>query len=307
MPRDWSEERWIKVYLADSASWVSMTWQARGLYVLLQRVADRTGCIDLGPSGTRSIAALVRATWDDIAPVCDELLEAGYIVHRDGQLVLPEHIAQQEARTSDAARQRESRRKKRSHEASRDVTRRHTKSHAVTASHAPSQDVTTRGEESRSDQIEKKRAEQIARAREPAAAAPSSAQVEEVPSDPRIAMLAEKLRAAKRFSHLPSVQVAEGLVGKLGMSAFQLDEDKADEAIAAATLEAEDGANERRLRQLLGWKLVDALSGRQRAAKGHMVQDHGYATFEEFDAAIEADKKDAPWMTGKTDSTSSVF
>jgi len=268
MPRDWSEERWIKVYLADSASWVSMTWQARGLYVLLQRAADRTGCIDLGPSGTRSVAALVRATWDDIAPVCDELLDAGYIVHRDGQLVLPEHIAQQEARASDAARQRESRRKKRSHEASRGVTRSHTKSREVTDGHAQSQNVTTRKEENRSDQKDKKRAEQNARAREQAAAP--------IEVDPKVAMLAEKLAGAKRFTHLPTMQVAEALVGKLGASAWELTESKADDAIAAASLEVEDGANERRLRQVLGWKLVDAMAGKRPNGKvPHMVQGLG--------------------------------
>ena len=268
MPRDWSEERWIKVYLVDSASWVSLSWQARGLYVLLQRVADRTGSIDIGVTGVRSIGALLRASWDEIAPSFAELVASGYVVETDGALSLPEHIAQQEARSSDAARQRESRRKKRSHEASRNVTRRHAKSREVTTSHTPSQDVTIRGEESRREEKRAEQSREDARAREAAAAAAA-------PVDPKARRIALELAAHKKFASLDHPVVAEELLGSLGSLALGLVEERIPEAVAVAAAEAESGANERRLRQVLGWKLKDAASGKTSKKPTHAVGKDG--------------------------------
>lgn len=276
MPRDWSEERWIKVYLVDSASWVSLTWQARGLYVLLQRVADRTGSIDIGSAGVRSIGALLRASWDEIAPSFGELVASGYVVESEGALLLPEHIAQQEARSSDAARQRESRRKKRSHEASRDVTRRHAKSREVTPSHAASQNVTIRGEEIRLDQKRQEQSRSDARAREAAAAASV---------DPKVRRIALELAAHKKFANLDHACVAEELLGGLGGLAMGLVDDRIPEAVAQAAAEAESGANERRLRQVLSWKLKDAASGKTKPPR---VQGDD-ASFEAGLAKIYAD------------------
>lgn len=284
MARDWSRERWVKLFTRDSGRYLMLPLSARGIYHCLQRVCDADGRIEFEGGGLDTVAALLRGDVNEVELAVAELSKAGLVVVHDDCLLLPEHLEQQLSRTDPALRQRQARERN-------SVTLSDTKTDSVTLSDIGEHSVTECHDKKRKDQIEKKRAEQIARAREPAAATPSSTRVEEVPSDPRIAMLASKLRAAKRFSHLPSVQVAEGLVGKLGTGAFNLDEDKADEAIAAATLEAEDGANERRLRQLLGWKLVDALSGRQRAAKGHMVQGLGGQTFEEFKASIERDQE----------------
>jgi len=276
MPRDWSEERWIKVFLCDSVTWVSMSVQARGVYLLLQRVADRTGAIELGVTGMRGIGALLHAQWDEIAPSVTELVEAGYVVERERSIVLPEHIQQQASRSSDAARQRESRQKKRSHEASRDVTRSHAKSRDVTPSHTPSRDVTIRGEESRSDQ---KRAEQSrdARAREGAAAAADV--------DPKARRIALELAAHRKFAGLEHAVVAEELLGGLGSLAIGLTDERVTEAVATAAAEAESGANERRLRQVLSWKLKDAASGKTKVPR---VQGDD-ATYEAGMAKIYAD------------------
>jgi len=266
VPRDWSEERWIKVYLVDSASWVSLTWHARGLYLLLQRAADRTGTIDLGPVGVRGLGALLRASWDELAPSYAELVESGYVVELDGALSLPEHIAQQEARASDAARQRESRRKKRCHDVSRDVTRSHAESHAVTKSHDKRRVDKTREEESRATR---------ARAREAAAS----------PADPKAQRIASELASHRKFESLDHAIVAEELLGALGSLALGLTDERIPEAIALAAAEAESGANERRLRQVLGWKLKDAAQGRTKVPR---VQGDD-ATFEQGMAKIYAD------------------
>lgn len=257
MARDWSEERWIKVFLCDSVTWVSLSVHARGVYVLLQRVADRTGAIELGAAGMRGIGALLHAKWDDIAPCVAELVEAGYVVERDGAIVLPEHIEQQNSRSSDAARQRESRRKKRQDTPSRDVTRRHAASRDVTPSHGPSQDVTIRGEEIRREDKREEESRADTRARAKAAAAAPIV-------DPKARRIALELAANAKFACLDATSVASELLGALGPLGFALTDAGIDQAIAQAAAEAETGAPERRLRQVLTWKLKDAATGGKR-------------------------------------------
>jgi hypothetical protein len=136
--------------------------------------------------------------------------------------------------------------------------------------------------------------------------ADARAREQAAPANPQVAMLAEKLASSSRFADLPAEQVAEALVGKLGILAFQLDADKADTAIAAAALEAEEGADERRRRQLLGWKLQDAVLGRPGAKKQQQVQMVGDQTVDEYLAQLEKDKENAPWFR-MNDSTSKAF
>ena len=57
------------------------------------------------------------------------------------------------------------------------------------------------------------------------------------------------------------------------MLAFNLTEQQATDAVIQAAAEAETGANERRLRQVLGWKLKDQLQGKKRVNK--TVQGEG--------------------------------
>lgn len=92
--------------------------------------------------------------------------------------------------------------------------------------------------------------------------------------DPRAAEIATALAASSRFARLGG-DVAEALLGHLGPLALQLDASKIGGAIAAAALELEDGATERRQRQVLGWKFKDALDPQKPRGNGkgkHFVQ-----------------------------------
>ena len=96
----------------------------------------------------------------------------------------------------------------------------------------------------------------------------------EVARDPRAAEIASALASSSRFSRLGG-DVAEALLGHLGPLALQLDAGKIGGAIAAAALELEEGASERRVRQVLGWKFKDALEPQKARANGkgkHFVQ-----------------------------------
>jgi hypothetical protein len=82
------------------------------------------------------------------------------------------------------------------------------------------------------------------------------------------------LKASPRFANLGE-DVAEQLLGVLGLTAFDLTPTKIGEAIAAAALELADGATERETRRLLGWKFKDALEPQKPRGNGkskHLVQ-----------------------------------
>lgn len=95
-----------------------------------------------------------------------------------------------------------------------------------------------------------------------------------VARDPRAAEIATALAASSRFARLGG-DVAEALLGHLGPLALQLDAGKINGAVAAAALELEEGASERRQRQVLGWKFKDALTSQRAQGNGkakHFVQ-----------------------------------
>jgi hypothetical protein len=256
MARDWSRESWHKTYSREAGGWAALSFEARGLYRLLQDDASRDGIVDTGDDSIGWAVAVYRIERQRAEMAFRELVSSKLVVREDGHLSLPVHAEQQATITSSSERVRRHRDKARNGE-------------TVTALHETlpvTHDVSLKRKERNKENKDYK--EQNARAREQAAAP--------VEVDPKVAMLAEKLAGAKRFTHLPTMQVAEALVGKLGASAWELTESKADDAIAAASLEVEDGANERRLRQVLGWKLVDAMAGKRPNGKvPHMVQGLG--------------------------------
>jgi len=258
MAREWAEERWIKVFLVDSPRWLALSWQARGLYVLLQRLCDRDGYIDLGPDSTAALSAILRAPEDEIRGPLRDLQRSGLIVECGQALELPEHRDQQASRASGAARQRQYRQR---------VTR---SDEGVTRSNAdkPSGDaaVTRSDDQNRIDQNRIEKREQIARARDDAAAAPSD-------RDPKSLAIEEALRSSQRFASLDASSLSDALLGSLGTLGIRLTPEHCKSAVALAALELEDGANERRCRQVLGWKLKDAVDPTK--AKKHPVQVQG--------------------------------
>jgi hypothetical protein len=146
----WEDEPYVKVYQRDTPEWCLLSWEARGVFVLLLRAVDRAGVLRLGPAGSKSIAALLRVPLKVIDRVLPELAADGCIELRPGDLVIPNFIEAQESRQSDKARQKASRERARlglSHVTKRDepVTKRDDPSrdvtepsHAVTRGHTAS-------------------------------------------------------------------------------------------------------------------------------------------------------------------------
>jgi hypothetical protein len=148
----WEDERYVRVYVRDTADWLALGWEAQSLLVLTMRKVDRAGLLELGRAGVRGLAAVVGMPLDVVERALPVLLEDGCVVLNGSTLVVPNFIEAQEAAQSDAHRKRESRARARDRaaasvrtesrnvtDAGRNVT---TEPDPVTSGHVGSQSVT---------------------------------------------------------------------------------------------------------------------------------------------------------------------
>lgn len=141
---NWSDERYVRLYTRDSATWLSWGWEARGVFCLLLRKVDRSGVIDTGKRDqVAALSRLLDVPQDVTARVLAEWMVDETVVATPTAYVIPKFLEAQEARQSDAVRQRESReRRLAAAKAQNTEAVCHTPSHAVTDSHKVSQPVT---------------------------------------------------------------------------------------------------------------------------------------------------------------------
>lgn len=247
MSRDWSRESWHKVFARDAGGWAALSFDARGLYRLLQDEASRDGVIDTGEDRVGYIVAVYRLERGRAQSAFLELIRCGLVIIFHTTIQLPVHAEQQGTITNSSERVRRFREKSRN---------------AETLHVTPEVSVERK---ERKKETNKEIKKEIARARETAPV---------VVDDPKAKHLAVELAANKKFASLDHAAVAEELLGGLGMLAFNLTEQQATDAVIQAAAEAETGANERRLRQVLGWKLKDQLQPKKRV-NGKTVQGEG--------------------------------
>ena len=95
--------------MRDTMTWKRLPWQARLLIPAIMRKLDRSGVIDLGEDGEGGIADFIDVPDEFVQAGLPELLRREVFVVRGNRLVMPNYIAAQEARQSDAQRQRDSR------------------------------------------------------------------------------------------------------------------------------------------------------------------------------------------------------
>ena len=126
MPRDWSDESWVKLYRRDEPEWACLPIIARGMFYELMRKVDRCGMSRVGKDPAKSLAVICHMTLEEARGALPLLLEDGCIRILDGVLTIPNFLEAQEAKQSDRARQAKAREIRR---ASQDVT---PASHGVT-------------------------------------------------------------------------------------------------------------------------------------------------------------------------------
>jgi hypothetical protein len=77
----WPDERYVRIYIRDTPDWLGLSFDAQGLYCLLNRKADRRGRIALGRLGRKGVAAILHRIdlWPRLEPALAELEADGCI------------------------------------------------------------------------------------------------------------------------------------------------------------------------------------------------------------------------------------
>jgi hypothetical protein len=109
---DWANERYVRVYTRDTESWLCLGWEAQCLLLKMLRKADRAGAVET-KRGSKGLAALVVMPADVVERVLPELLEDGCVEQKPSGFLIVNFIEAQEASMSPAARQRDSRERRR--------------------------------------------------------------------------------------------------------------------------------------------------------------------------------------------------
>lgn len=121
---DWGNERYVRLYVRDTADMLAAGWEGRAVFTELLRKVDRAGLLDI--SDREVLADLLRMPREIVDVGLERLLRRGVVLEMaGGGLLVRNFLEAQEARQSDAQRQRESRARRAASAASQGVTGRH--------------------------------------------------------------------------------------------------------------------------------------------------------------------------------------
>lgn len=112
---DWQEEKYVRVYVRDTAEWRALCWQAKAVWPLLLRQCNRAGVVAIRHTEkrVRLLAGLIDMPLEVTEPGIADLLDDGCVVECEVGYLVPNFIEAQEAKASDAKRARDSRERKR--------------------------------------------------------------------------------------------------------------------------------------------------------------------------------------------------
>lgn len=144
MSLDWANERYVRVYTRDTAEQLCWPWEARAIWWLLIRKADRSGMLPVPTKlGMRGVAALISMPVEVVEVGLAALLEDGCVRAVPEGFLIPNYIEAQETPASDAKRQRDLRERRRATATiENDEVESHAPSPVVADRHAPSRAVT---------------------------------------------------------------------------------------------------------------------------------------------------------------------
>ena len=144
---DWSNERYVRIYVRETVGDVAMSWQARAIWKEILSKCDRAGLISLDGHGVRGLAGLIRIPCDVVEEHFQQLIDDGRVKMSGAYLIVPNFIEAQESTQSDRQRAAESRARRREKAIlgevlSQNETICHKTNPGVTVSHSVSHDVT---------------------------------------------------------------------------------------------------------------------------------------------------------------------
>lgn len=103
----WSEEPYVRLYTRRTPNWIALPWQARCVFALLLRDADRSGQIDMGTHGMTGLSRLLDVPIAVVRHGVTALVTSGVCTLVGTVLTFPNYVDAQEARRArtDAERQ----------------------------------------------------------------------------------------------------------------------------------------------------------------------------------------------------------
>lgn len=104
----WEDERYVKLYTRDTVTWLSLSFDAQSVLMMLLRKADGAGLVTLGPLGLRGLAMVLghRDQIERVERAVQELIALEVCRVEGGHIVVVHYIAAQEAQASPSARKR---------------------------------------------------------------------------------------------------------------------------------------------------------------------------------------------------------
>lgn len=139
---NYGDERWVKLYTRDTASWLLMGWEAQAVLMQLMRRVDRAGVLNTAGDPVGFISLLCRMPKEIVQIGYQKLVEMDTVSESENAIVLVNFLEAQENKTSDAEKQR--RRRERRESAVKVLKTQESVSPDVTACHRVSPAVTTR-------------------------------------------------------------------------------------------------------------------------------------------------------------------
>jgi len=107
---DFSDERYVRLFTRDTATWVMILWQGQCTLMQLLRRVDRAGVFEFGADGPISgLAAVTRMPYEVVDFGLSKLTEHEVVMLRGRWLIVTKFLEAQEAKSSDAVRKQESR------------------------------------------------------------------------------------------------------------------------------------------------------------------------------------------------------
>jgi hypothetical protein len=98
----WHTDRWIKMPVFEPLDLLACSWQARGLYRILQTRMNADGHLALGKQGLPNLALAVGAKWEEIENYVQELINAGFLVQESDGVSDPFFHEKQRAVSSES-------------------------------------------------------------------------------------------------------------------------------------------------------------------------------------------------------------
>lgn len=143
---NWSEEKYVKLFVRETPTWRAWPWQARAVAPLLMKHLEPDGSLSVGRlEPARAVAVTIDLPTDVVAPGVAAMLEDGTLELRDERLWWPKFEEAQESRKSDAQKQRDYRDRERTRKSADKLTNPVTKRYTALPS-SPAQPSTAQPE-----------------------------------------------------------------------------------------------------------------------------------------------------------------